>query len=58
MKNINTPRTLSECEFVTGYASVRPMAYREPQWEKLAGYALAVAIGVGLAAVLFFGWSA
>ena len=58
MKNINTPRTLSECEFVTGYASASPLAHREPTWEKLAGVALAVAIGVGLAAVMVFGWGA
>ena len=53
MKNYTTPRTLSECQFVSGYA----IANTEPRWEKFAGYALAVVIGVALAALLFAGLS-
>lgn len=47
-----TPRTLAECQFVYGYTSVQPMAHRTPKWERFAGYVLAIAIGVGLAALL------
>lgn len=55
MKNHTTPRTLAECTFTTGYPS---MAYRVSKAERLANYALAIAIGVGLAAALVYGWSA
>ena len=54
MKNYTTPRTLSECQFVSGYA----IANTEPTWEKYAGIALAVVIGVALAALLIKGLSA
>ena len=50
--HITTPRNLADCTFTYGYASVRPMAYREPKWEKVAGYMLAAAIGVSLAVLL------
>lgn len=56
--HLKTPRTLADCTFQYGYASIQPMAHREPTWEIVAGYVLAVVIGIGLAAVLFFGWSA
>lgn len=52
-----TPRTLADCTFTCGYASVRPMAYREPTWERIAGYVLAFVIGCGLAALLVAWWS-
>ncbi len=55
--HITTPRTLADCQFVYGYTSVRPMAYREPTWERMAGWALATAIGVGLAWLLVAWWS-
>lgn len=55
--HITTPRNLADCTFTYGYTTSRPMAYREANWEKLAGYALAFAIGIGLAAVLVVGWS-
>lgn len=55
--HLSTPRTLSETSFVTGYVSVRPMAYREFTWEKAANYATAVVIGFSLAAVLVVWWS-
>lgn len=53
-----TPRTLADCTFTQGYESVRPMSHKEPTWERVAGYALAFAIGCGLAAMLVVGWSA
>lgn len=56
--HITTPRNLADCTFTYGYTTARPMAYREAKWEKLAGYALAFVIGIGLAAVLVVGWSA
>lgn len=55
MKNshVKTPRTLNECHFTPGYQS---LTNREPLWERVAGYALALTIGIGLAAVLVYGW--
>ena len=50
-----TPRTLNECHFTPGYKS---LSSKEPLAEKIAGYALVFVIGVGLAACLFYGWSA
>jgi hypothetical protein len=52
-----TPRTLADCTFTYGYTSVRPMAYREPHWQRIGGYVLALVIGVGLAALLVAWWS-
>jgi hypothetical protein len=52
MKNYTTPRNFADCTWVQGYGR------KEPLWERLAGYVLAFAIGVGLAACLFYGWSA
>ena len=49
-----TPRTLADCTFVTGYSNLHD---KEPLWEKVAGFMLAIAIGVALASVLFFGLS-
>lgn len=49
-----TPRTMNECHWTPGYQS---LSDREPLWEKVAGYALALVIGVGLAAGLVIGWS-
>lgn len=49
-----TPRTLNECHWTPGYQS---LSDREPLWEKVAGYVLALVIGVGLAAALVIGWS-
>jgi len=56
--HITTPRTLADCSFTQGYASVKPMAYRLHSWEQWAGYALAVFIGFSLALILFMGLSA
>lgn len=53
--HLTTPRTLNECHFTPGYTSQGPQ--RETTAERIAGYVLAVAIGIGLAAALFYGWS-
>lgn len=51
--HLTTPRTLSETSFVTGYVSVRPMAYRTHRWIEalwvVGGIAIFAAIGVMLA---------
>lgn len=49
-----TPRTLDECHFTPGYRSVD---LHETTLERFAGYALAIAIGCGLAALLVIGLS-
>lgn len=49
-----TPRTLNECQFTPGYESA---SLREPLWEKVAGYLLALAIGCALAGLLVIGLS-
>ena len=49
-----TPRTLDECNFQTGYQCAN---FKESTWERVAGYVLAVVIGVGLAALLVAWWS-
>lgn len=56
MKNSHTqtPRTLNECQWTPGYQSVN---LEEPLWERVAGYTLAFAIGVGMAALLVAWWS-
>ena len=51
MKNYTTPRNYADCTWVQAYG--RP----EPVWEKVGGYALALEIGVGMAALLVVGWS-
>jgi hypothetical protein len=56
MKNSHaqTPRTLNECHWTPGYTRA---SLKEPLWERLAGYALAFAIGCGMAALLVAWWS-
>jgi hypothetical protein len=56
MKNSHTqtPRTLNECHWTPGYTRA---SLKEPLIERLAGYALAFAIGVGMAALLVAWWS-
>jgi hypothetical protein len=51
MKNNTTPRNFADCTWVQGYG------HAEPLWERVAGYALALAIGVGMAALLVAWWS-
>lgn len=55
--HMQTPRTLADCTFVQGYATLDPMGYRVESWEEWAGYALAFVIGAGLAALLVVWWS-
>lgn len=50
-----TPRTLNECQWTPGYTSQGPQ--RISLRDVIAGYALAVVIGVGLAALLVAWWS-
>lgn len=52
-----TPRTLAECNFTQGYQTVNFRPHAEPTWQIVAGYVLALFIGVGLAACLFYGLS-
>lgn len=55
--HLSTPRNLADCSFTYGYTSIQPMAHREPTWENVGGFLLAVVIGVGLAALLVAWWS-
>ena len=48
-----TPRTLAEGQWTPGYQSLQ----KEPMWEAVAGYVLALVIGIGLAALLVVGAS-
>jgi ABC-type nitrate/sulfonate/bicarbonate transport system permease component len=52
--HLKTPRTMNDGVWSSGYISA---SSQEARWEVLAGYALAIVIGVGLAALLFFGAS-
>ncbi len=59
MKNVTTPRTLSECSFVVGYRSLDHSHHRrESVTERAAGVVLAVVCGVMLALALAHWWSA
>ena len=49
-----TPRTLNECHWTPGY---RCVSDRESLGERIGGYALALAIGIGLAWLLVAWWS-
>ena len=49
------PRTLAECNFDVGYRSVSP-GHRYEAIESVAGYVLAILIGLGLAAALVSWW--
>ena len=53
--HLTTPRTLNECHFTPGYTSEGQR--RETVSERIAGYVLAVTIGIALAAALVYGWS-
>lgn len=52
--HLTTPRTLNECHWTPGY---RCVSSRESVVDCIKGYALAVAIGVGMAALLVAWWS-
>lgn len=50
MKNVNTPRTLAECQFHVGYPSKQ-----SPQPSRIADVVVAVVLGVIGAALLVHG---
>ena len=52
LSHYQTPRTLADCSFDVGY-STQP----EPMIESVAGYLLAIAIGIGMACLLVAWWS-
>lgn len=52
--HLTTPRTLNECYWTPGY---RCVSSHESLGERIAGYALTTAIGVGMAALLVAWWS-
>ena len=53
MKNSHTqtPRNYADCEWIQGYGR------KQTIWRQVAPYALAFAIGVGMAALLVAWWS-
>lgn len=53
--NLQTPRTMNECQWTPGYQSLKDD--REPLWEIVAGYVLALVIGIGMAGLLVAWWS-
>lgn len=53
--NLQTPRTMDECHWTPGYQSLKDN--REPLWEIVAGYVLALVIGIGMAGLLVAWWS-
>jgi ABC-type nitrate/sulfonate/bicarbonate transport system permease component len=53
--NLVTPRTLNECHWTPGYTSL-PSGKNETIGEIIAGYVLAVVIGVGIAVLLIAWW--
>jgi hypothetical protein len=55
VKNVNTPRTLADCEFTSGYQSAR-FSVKPTKGERIAGVFVAVVVGVLLALVLVH-WS-
>lgn len=54
MKNIRTPRTLADSSFETGYSTVQFV----PRRDRVAGYILAVVIGVTLTLTVIYGGQA
>lgn len=51
MKNVTTPRTLAQCQFVTGYQSANPKPSRAADWS------LATVIGICIAVALVHWWA-
>lgn len=51
-----TTRTLADCEWTTGYPDAQ-VARESRLSAAICGALLASAIGLALAAILFFGWS-
>lgn len=56
MKNYQTPRTLAESSFATGYPTLAPKP-APSRAERMAGYMLALVIGVA-SALLLVHWGA
>jgi hypothetical protein len=54
LSHYQTPRTLADCTFEVGHPEARGS---EPMLESIAGYILAIAIGVGMACLLVAWWS-
>jgi hypothetical protein len=54
LSHYQTPRTLADCSFEVGHPEVNS---REPMFETVGGYLLAIVIGVGLACLLVAWWS-
>jgi hypothetical protein len=54
LSHYQTPRTLADCTFEVGHPEAQG---REPAFETVGGYLLAIAIGVGLACLLVAWWS-
>lgn len=50
--HITTPRTLADCTFTYGYASVRPMAYRTSRLASFAYGAACVAVFAAIGVML------
>lgn len=49
--HLTTPRNFADCTWIQGYG-------RKPSlWQRIQGPVLAIAIGIGLAALLFYGLS-
>jgi hypothetical protein len=55
MKNITTPRTLSECEWTSGYPSIPRLAVKN---SPVLNVLLATAIGILIALSLAHWWAA
>ena len=53
MKNVRTPRTLSECSFHVGYPAVEHAHHKGTDWRSIV---LAFGIGIGLAIYLVSWW--
>ena len=53
MKNITTPRTLAECQFVTGYTAAEIVKPRT----RIADVIFATVLGILGAVALVYGWN-
>ena len=53
MRNERTPRTLAECQWISGYTQAH--LHEITATERIAGRLLAVAIGIAIGLVLMYG---
>lgn len=52
MKNINTPRTLADCEFTTGYSGIRrETGYSSGWWAAMCACAIAAVVVIVMVGV-------